>query len=120
MYKALNYWVFGGFDGQKSPREFIDFAAANGLDGIELTVGDALNTDITEEECKSIAAYAKEIDPSLIVLGRQGRGALESLRRLIPAPIGEAIPVASPISPGRSVSSRASSHAWSRVGGAKE
>ncbi len=26
-----------------------------------------------------IAAYAKEIDPSLIVLGRQGRGALESL-----------------------------------------
>lgn len=26
MYKALNYWVFGGFAGAKSPFEFIDCA----------------------------------------------------------------------------------------------
>ncbi len=59
MYKALNYWVFGGFSEEKSPREFIDFAAANRLDGVELTVGDALSIDITEAECREIAAYAK-------------------------------------------------------------
>ena len=60
MYKALNYWVFGGFTGEKTPSEFIDFAAAQGLDGIEMTVGDCLKIDITEEECKKIAAYAAE------------------------------------------------------------
>ena len=59
MYKALNYWVYGGFDGQKTPREFIDFAAAEKLDGVELTVGDALPVDITEAECRAIANYAK-------------------------------------------------------------
>ena len=60
MYKALNYWVFGGFDAQKTPYEFIDFAAEKGLDGVEFTVGDVLPVDITEEECKKIAAYAAE------------------------------------------------------------
>lgn len=59
MYKALNYWVFGGFDGQKTPYEFIDWAAAQGLDGVELTIGDCLKDDITKEECEKIAAYAK-------------------------------------------------------------
>ncbi len=58
MYKALNYWVFGGFDGQKTPYEFIDWAAKKKLDGVELTVGDALKIDITKEECEKIAAYA--------------------------------------------------------------
>ena len=28
MYKALNYWVFGGFGPNKTPYEFIDFAKA--------------------------------------------------------------------------------------------
>ena len=60
MYKALNYWVFGGFAGEKTPYEFIDWAKAKGLDGVELTVGDALSIDITETECKKIAAYAAE------------------------------------------------------------
>ena len=60
MYKALNYWVFGGFAGEKSAYEFIDFAKENKLDGVELTVGDCLNPDITEEECRKIAAYAAE------------------------------------------------------------
>ena len=55
MYKALNYWVFGGFAGEKTPYEFIDWAKEKGLDGVELTVGDALSIDITEEECKKIA-----------------------------------------------------------------
>ncbi len=58
MYKALNYWVYGGFTGEKKPYEFIDFAAAQGLDGVEFTVGDCIKIDITEEECKKIAAYA--------------------------------------------------------------
>ncbi|OQA85881.1 MAG: L-ribulose-5-phosphate 3-epimerase UlaE [Lentisphaerae bacterium ADurb.Bin242] len=58
MYKALNYWVFGGFDGKKTPYEFIDWAAKKKLDGVELTVGDALKIDITKEECEKIAAYA--------------------------------------------------------------
>ena len=34
MYKALNYWVFGGFGPNKTPYEFIDFAKAQGLDGV--------------------------------------------------------------------------------------
>ena len=58
MYKALNYWVFGGFAGEKTPYEFIDWAKEKGLDGVELTVGDCLSIDITEDECKKIAAYA--------------------------------------------------------------
>ncbi len=60
MYKALNYWVFGGFAGEKTPYEFIDFAKEQNLDGVEFTVGDALKIDITEEECRKIAAYAAE------------------------------------------------------------
>ena len=36
MYKALNYWVFGGFGPNRTPYEFIDFANAQGLDGVEL------------------------------------------------------------------------------------
>ncbi len=60
MYKAINYWVFGGFSGEKTPFEFIDFAAEQKLDGVELTVGDALSIDITREECRRIAAYAAE------------------------------------------------------------
>ena len=60
MYKALNYWVFGGFGPNKTPYEFIDFAKAQGLDGVELTVGDCLSADIDEAECRKIAAYAKE------------------------------------------------------------
>ena len=59
MYKALNYWVFGGFTGEKTAYEFIDFAVENKLDGVELTVCDCLSPDITEKECKDIAAYAK-------------------------------------------------------------
>ena len=59
MYKALNYWVFGGFDGQKTPYEFIDWATEQGLDGVELTIGECLKDDITKEECEKIAAYAK-------------------------------------------------------------
>ena len=59
MYKALNYWVFGGFTGEKTAYEFIDFAVENKLDGVELTVCDCLNPEITEDECRKIAAYAK-------------------------------------------------------------
>ena len=58
MYKALNYWVFGGFDGQKTPYEFIDWAAEQGLDGVELTIGDCLKDDITKEECEKMGMGA--------------------------------------------------------------
>ena len=59
-YIALNGWIYCGFGGEKKPREFIDWAAEKGLDGIELTVGDCLSVDITEAEAKELAAYAKE------------------------------------------------------------
>ncbi|OGV56558.1 MAG: hypothetical protein A2X49_06695 [Lentisphaerae bacterium GWF2_52_8] len=59
FYKALNYWVYGGFAGEKSPCEFIDWAKEAGLDGVELTVGDCLKIDISEAECKKISSYAK-------------------------------------------------------------
>ena len=59
MYKALNYWVFGGFGPNKTPYEFIDFARTKGLDGVELTVGDCLPVDISEADCRKIATYAK-------------------------------------------------------------
>ena len=48
MYKALNYWVFGGFAGEKTPYEFIDWAAKKGLDGVELTVGDVIPANADE------------------------------------------------------------------------
>lgn len=56
--KAINYWVLGGFEGKKSPYEAIDDAWEMGLDGIELTFGDCLKEDITEDVCERIAAYA--------------------------------------------------------------
>ncbi len=59
MYKALNYWVFGGFGGEKTAFEFIEWAKSQGLDGVELTVGDAISIDITEAECTKIADFAK-------------------------------------------------------------
>ena len=59
-YIALNGWVYCGFAGEKRPREFIDWAATQGLDGVELTIGDCLPVDTTRDEAKAIAAYAKE------------------------------------------------------------
>ena len=58
-YIALNAWIYCGFGGEKKPREFIDWAAEKGLDGVELTVGDCLSVDTTEAEAKELAAYAK-------------------------------------------------------------
>ena len=58
-YIALNAWIYCGFGGEKKPREFIDWAAEKGLDGVELTVGDCLSVDTTEAEAKDLAAYAK-------------------------------------------------------------
>lgn len=59
QYKGINYWVIGGFEGEKSPFQAIDDAKKMGLDGLELTFGDVLKEDITEEECKNIVEYAK-------------------------------------------------------------
>ena len=76
MYKALNYWVFGGFGPNKTPYQFIDFAAAKGLDGIEMTVGDCLSPDLDEAECRKIAAYAKEKGVGLRTLASGNYGAM--------------------------------------------
>jgi len=58
-YKALNYWVLGGFEGEKSPFQAIDDVSAMGLDGVELTFGDCIKEDVSEAECKKIAGYAE-------------------------------------------------------------
>jgi len=57
-YKAINYWVLGGFDGKKDPKEAIDDAANLGLDGIELTFGEAIPENISKAECNKIKQYA--------------------------------------------------------------
>lgn len=59
-YKAINYWVLGGFEGEKTPFQAIEDASGFGLDGIELTFGDCVKEDITQEECKKIKSYAKK------------------------------------------------------------
>ncbi len=59
-YKAINYWVLGGFGGDKSPQQAIDDTVRLGLDGLELTFGDAVKTNISRQECADIRAYAKE------------------------------------------------------------
>ncbi len=59
-YKAINYWVLGGFEGSKDPIQAIDDTVEMGLDGIELTFGESVKEDVTPEECEDIKAYAKE------------------------------------------------------------
>lgn len=59
-FKAINYWVLGGFAGDKSAMAAIDDAKSMGLDGIELTFDGCIKTDITEKECRDIAGYAKK------------------------------------------------------------
>lgn len=59
-FKAINYWVLGGFEGAKKPKQAIDDAVKMELDGIELTFGESVKEDITSEECDEIKAYAKE------------------------------------------------------------
>ena len=59
-YIALNGWIYCGFSGERAPRDFVDWAAAKGLDGVELTVGDCLSIDVPEADAKDLAAYAKE------------------------------------------------------------
>ncbi len=58
MYKAINYWVLGGFDGNKGPYAAIKDAKKWGLDGVELTVGDCLPIEISEVECGKIKVTA--------------------------------------------------------------
>ncbi len=59
-FKAINYWVLGGFEGKKTAYKAIDDASQMGLDGIELTFGDCLMEDITKNECGNILKYAEE------------------------------------------------------------
>ncbi len=59
-YKAINYWVLGGFEGKKSPKQAIDEASEMGLDGIELTFGESIPEDISKEACYDLKKYAAE------------------------------------------------------------
>jgi len=54
FFKAINYWVLGGFDGKVGPYKAIEAAAAMGMDGLEITVGDCLPVDTPELECRKI------------------------------------------------------------------
>ena len=60
FYKAINSWVIAGFGGEKNPYEAIECAASYGLDGLELTVGDCVAVDTSQEECDKIKAFADE------------------------------------------------------------
>ncbi len=60
FYKAINSWVIAGFGGEKTPYEAIEYAVSYGLDGIELTVGDCVSVDISQEECGKIKTFAQE------------------------------------------------------------
>jgi L-ribulose-5-phosphate 3-epimerase len=57
-YKAINYWVLGGFDGSKSATAAIDDVKTLGLDGLELTYGDCLKPGLSSAECLSIVRHA--------------------------------------------------------------
>jgi L-ribulose-5-phosphate 3-epimerase len=57
-YKAINYWVMGGFEGSLEPQKAIDVTREMGLDGLELTFGDALDENISAMECREIREYA--------------------------------------------------------------
>ncbi len=59
-YKAINYWVIGGFEGAKDAKKAIDEVAEMGLDGLELTFGEVVPEDITMKECDEIKRYARE------------------------------------------------------------
>ena len=58
MYKAINYWVLGGFDGEKGPYAAIEDAAKWGLNGLEITFGDCIPADVEKDECDKIKAAA--------------------------------------------------------------
>lgn len=59
-YKAINYWVLGGFEGAKDAKTAIDEVADMGLDGLELTFGEVIPEDVTVEVCDEIKKYADE------------------------------------------------------------
>lgn len=54
------------------------------MDGVELTVRDALSPDITEEECRKIAKYAADKKIGLRSLATGADGAAISARRMKP------------------------------------
>lgn len=67
-YTAINYWVLGGFEGKKSAVDAIRDAADMGLNGVELTYGDCLKSDITAQECASIAEEGRRLGIGLRTL----------------------------------------------------
>lgn len=67
-YTAINYWVLGGFEGRKPPLEALRDAWDLGLNGVELTFGDALRPDITAAECGQIVEAAQRLGVGLRTL----------------------------------------------------
>ncbi len=68
MYKAINYWVLGGFDDKKGPYGAIDEVAGWGLDGLEMTVGDCIPFDLSAAECVKIKDAARRAHVGLRTL----------------------------------------------------
>ena len=58
MYKALNDWVLGGFEGKMDVFDMIHFAARKKLDGLELTFGSSLPFTTTQGDCCGYRACA--------------------------------------------------------------
>lgn len=67
FYTAINYWILGGFAGEKSARDAIKDAKEMGL-GLELTFGDCLKPDITQAECEDLAVFARDMGVGLRTL----------------------------------------------------
>ena len=67
-YTAINYWVLGGFEGRKPPLQAVQDARDLGLDGVELTFGDALRPDITAGQCGQIVDAARRLGVGLRTL----------------------------------------------------
>ena len=67
-YKAINYWVLGGFDNAVGPYKAIERAAEYGVDGLEMTVGDCLPIDIDQAECDKIKQAAADAGVGLKTL----------------------------------------------------
>ncbi len=79
--KALNYWVIGGFEGDKPAEEAMDDVLSMGMDAIELTFDGCIKRGVTEDRCKEIKKAAEDKGVKLVSLATGyylGTGALSA------------------------------------------
>lgn len=58
QYLALNYWVMGGLEGELPAGKAIQRAKEYGLDGVELTYGDLITEQTSDNELSEIKEHA--------------------------------------------------------------